>query len=391
MNFWQRWKVHAVTSAVLAILVLIMLRPFADDALFRTLDHLGGDAVVRAYQGGAGPLAPVVVIDLGPDPTIDVLAATLRQIAENAHPRAVGLDFIVSDLPNAADGTPDPRMAALRDALHDLSVPVGLPVVHRGVANLLRGLPHIRDIGVELTPDEDGVVRETRDRICAYRADGQVTVPTLAGFVADDAGSETMDGCEESDPRPILFAPVRAPPFTNDAVSIAPREMLAEYAPSMREAYVILGDLGSGSRSDFFLTPQGLRPGVVIHAEAAWTLASGEGTFWRFVRTHAHGLVADMLEVFVGILAGCAFAAVAAFRGPRREVDGPLAAIMGLAWGLAGLFVCWLVLMIIGVVWTWIAVGVMRTGLVLGAATAIFGAMLDTLIHIGYGSRTTAE
>ena len=42
-----------------------------------------------------------------------------------------------------------------------------------------------------------------------------------------------------------------------------------------------------------------------------------------------------------------------------------------------------LVLVAFGVAWTWLAVGLLSAGVVIGAMSATFGAMLETLVHAG--------
>ena len=42
-----------------------------------------------------------------------------------------------------------------------------------------------------------------------------------------------------------------------------------------------------------------------------------------------------------------------------------------------------LVLVVLGVTWTWLAVGLLSAGVVIGAMSAMFGAMLETLVHAG--------
>ena len=137
---FRSWLIHWLTSVALTLLVVALLSPFSNSALFRFLDHVGGDAVMRVYGGGPQPVSPVVLVDLGPDPKIDFLTGVLNQIA-GTRAQSVGLDFVVSKLPPGPDGKADERITKLRDALKAL-VALGISVA-MPITDAIADLPEI--------------------------------------------------------------------------------------------------------------------------------------------------------------------------------------------------------------------------------------------------------
>src|SRR5271166_1773985 len=137
---------------------------------------------------------------------------------------------------------------------------------------------------------------------------------------------------------------------------------------------------------------------ILQPAQAVWTFAvQGKST-----TTIPRDLLLVALELLVGITSGAYFAALLVIReacepaAPPRgharqggrardkhEIDSPLAAFVRLIWGLGGIALMALALIIIGAFWTWLATSLLRSGVVIGAAAAVFGAMLETLLHTG--------
>jgi len=400
---FRSWLVHWLTSVALTLLVFFLLYPFPNSALYRFLDHLGGDAVVRAYGGEPEPAARVVVVDIGPEPTVDMLTDSLNKIA-GTDALSVGVDFQIKELQPRPDGAADKRITNLRGALAALRMRIAMPIISDEIAGAINGL-RIREASVELVLDDDGVVRTTQERSCTSDYGGHVTLPTLAAAVSGIGLPYEFSkgtGCEKSeDARPILFAPVQTP-YTSSkdrtGIYIMSKEMLAEHATLLNGAYVIVGDASPASTSDHFMTPVGLQPGAIIHAEAVWTFAvQGKST-----TTIPRDLLLVALELLVGITSGAYFAALLVIReacepaAPPRgharqggrardkhEIDSPLAAFVRLIWGLGGIALMALALIIIGAFWTWLATSLLRSGVVIGAAAAVFGAMLETLLHTG--------
>ncbi len=386
-RYFRRWLTHWLTCLALSAVVLVVLHQFADSALFRTLDHLGADAVVRTYAGGASePELPIVVVDLGPDPTIEGLTAVLKQLAV-AHAGSVGVDFVIGKLPPGPDGRTDARIMGLRsarDAPSALRVPVAMPIEDPQLRDAMHDLPEIREASVLLAVDDDGVVRTTQERICTETDEGKVALPTLAAavFGVGRPSEKSVGGCDKTkDARPIMFAPVSAAADDPRGIHLLSKENIAESAALLNRAYVIVGALGSASESDRFVTPIGARPGALVHAEAVRTLAMAqERSGWRFFPKE---WLTAAPELFVGMFSAAMFGAFAAFRGEKHEIDGPLDAFVRLTWGFGGLIFSLMMLVFIGVLWTLIATSLVGSGVVVGAVGALFGSMLETLIHVG--------
>ena len=380
--FARRWLTHWLTSLALTTFVLFLLLPFSGNALFQTLDHLGADAVVQDYTGDPGPAHPVVVVDLGPDSTIDELTEVLRKVAL-ARPRSVGIDF-VDQLTLGAGGSDDPRIVRFRQALSALRSPVAIPVRDPWLWVAIRNLPDVHEASPDLRKDEDGVVRTTQMRVCTDDThDGERTLPTLAAAVFRERRplGKSVTGCETTndDRTPILFAPSEPTTPGRQWIRLLPKENLDQSLASLDDAYVIIGVLASASKTDRFETPIGRLPGVLVHADAVWTFSTTarERVGWTT------NLLAAAPDLFVGMISGAVFAVFAVVRGDRSEIEGALSAVKRLAWGLGALLFSGVVLFIIGVLWTWIAVAWLRTGVAAGALAAVFGSMLETLIHAG--------
>src|SRR5271165_5819664 len=162
---FRSWLVHWLTSVALTLLVFFLLYPFSNSALYRFLDHLGDDAVVRAYGGEPEPAARVVVVDIGPEPTVDMLTDSLNKIA-GTDALSVGVDFQIKELQPRPDGAADKRITNLRGALAALRMRIAMPIISDEIAGAINGL-RIRE----------GVVRTTQERSCTSDYGGHVTLP----------------------------------------------------------------------------------------------------------------------------------------------------------------------------------------------------------------------
>ena len=380
---FRAWLIHWLTAVALSFLFFFLLKPLAGTALFETLDHLGGDAVVRIYGGGPEPHAPILLVDLGPDPTFDILAQALTQLAPT-HPRAIGLDHILKPPPPTPDGASDPRVTRLRQAIASLGdTPVALPIGAPSLAEALRALPNIREASVELVRDDDGTVRTTQDRACAHNPTGRVTLPTLAAaIVGDDHHLGKAGGCTtHAETRPILFAPLHMLPSpAGKGIQLISLDQLATQGTLPTGAYVILGVVGSDANTDAFPTPLGLYPGAVIHAEAVWTLAAEGATHWT---RSVHHILHPAFEMMFGLVSAAILAVFTAARGEKHAIASHASAIRRFGWGILLIAVSLLVFCFLGWVWTYTAVLLMREGVVIGAVTAVFGSMLETLVDAG--------
>lgn len=376
-GFPRLWLVHWFTSAVITLLVFFLLMPFESTALFRMLDHFGADAVVKAYVPDEKPPERVVLIDLGSQPTVALVAETLDKV-QHAHPTAIGLDFLL-----VKDPASDAPVPALVNALRAGTSLVVMPVINEELADAVATLIQVQEASVDLVHDEDGVVRAIQEHLCTVSHDGQVTLPSFAALIAQKVRPEKEPGCHQAgDALPILFAPECVPSRREcPGIYLVPKEMLAEHAELLRGAYVILGGVGSGSVPDRFTTPLGERPGALIQAEAVWTLVHGnDHAGW------SRRLWACFIEITTGFVAGGAFAAFAA--ASAKWTEGPIesapTALCRFGLGVAGLLWITAVLVFAGVVWTWLAATfLIETGVVIGAVAAIFAAMLETLVHVG--------
>jgi hypothetical protein len=158
---------------------------------------------------------------------------------------------------------------------------------------------------------------------------------------------------------------------------------LAGHTAELDNANFIIGDAGAGSFADAFMTPDGSFPGVVIHAEEAWTFEqlyrdSNNKRPW-----FSHEQTAGFIDLGCGVISGIVFSIFAAFGFSEVKVVNRATALSQLGLGILGLAVVALVLILIGVVWTWCATAILHVGLVVGAVSAVFGASFEMLVHSG--------
>jgi hypothetical protein len=411
-GFGHQWLAHWITGLLLSLLCLFLLQPFEPKALSQMLDRAGADAVMQAYAAGWDEShLRVVVVDMGPEVTTALLAKVLEEI-RGAGAIAVGLDFKIVEDPREGSGESDDakKSKAVAIPIEDLLAVLGdkakwgqtrvaLPVLNsrlkKGIANLLSarqpesrlgsdptGQDRVRAADPDLDRDEDGVVRTTRDRVCSDSIAGQTMIRTLAAAMVRDARHPSQ-GCEL---RPILFVPVWVPEDEPSPDSIEKRikrgsdillitrQWLTAHPEVLQGSYVLLGQL----EGDSFVTPVGKMPGVLIHAQSARTLAKDlKESWWVHVLPHW------TLDIFLGVLAGAVFSLYVTVFGSEQKVRSLQGALYSFLRGLGGLFLIGLFVFFAGVLWTWLGAGLVQKGLLIGAVTAVFGAMLETLVHVG--------
>jgi CHASE2 domain-containing sensor protein len=383
-RFGRRWLSHWITAMLFSVIFFCVLNCFGPPFLLRALDRAGSDAVIRGYAPDVSEMdlrryPRIVVVDLGKDPTTKIVADTLRSVAQ-ANPKAVGLDLIVvPGLPvNPLTSGANP-IGVLADALQDpkwqkplIAIPVRSneePVNEELVAKI-RIVKEIHPASVELRRDEDGVVRS------ACPDDSSRTgVPTLAEAMLN----QTRCG-PDHDPA-ILFAPVGVPQADDKpGVYIVTRETVERQPKILNDSYVLLGEAVRGVGSDRFLTPVGQLPGVMIHAQSLWTLWRDDANFWERHRE----CLALLLDLVTAIVAAAVFSLYPAWRdGHQLPLDSIRQALRQFAEGLVVLALMAVVLLLFGVTWTSLAVRLLGAGVVIGAMSAMFGAMLETLVHAG--------
>jgi hypothetical protein len=388
--------IHWITSVLLSLLFFCLLQLFEHKALFRALDRAGSDAVMQVY-GSSGDKGGqrVVVVDIGPEVTTALLAKVLEQI-RGAKTKAVGLDFkIVADSREGSDGSDDAKKSEVpKIPIDDLLAVLGgkwgqtrvaLPVVNPRLDVGTANLSWVRPATPDVERNEDGVVRTTRDHFCRESATGPVTIPTLAAAMVMDA-PHSGHGCEPDEPTLIRFVPIWVPEQEPDPnkfearvargsdILLITKQFLMAHPKVLADSYVLLGQL----EGDFFMTPVGKMPGVLIHALSARTLVKNVTTpRWLGVLLH------KALDIFLGVLAGALFAALIVWFGREEPLKSDREAVLSFAFGLCGLVAIGGVLVFAGVVFTRLAAGLVEKGLLIGAVAAVFGAMLETLVHVG--------
>ena len=392
-GFGRRWLINWITCVLVSLLFFVLLKPLENSSVFRALDRLGSDAIMRVYAAGweeGGPT--VILIDMGSSVLTADLADTLEKI-RNAKPLAVGVDFLIVADPShhkseettfsgASDHIQlDALLAVLRDDWGETRV--ALPAVNLRLASGIADLRSVRAAAPDFVRDEDGVVRTTRERVCTDSPEGVATLPTLAAAMVRDRVEPASHGCDPGDePIPIFFGPIKA--LSTDprsGVLLVPKEGVGAILKALRGAYVVLGHAEPGSTADTFMTPVGERPGALIHAEAVRTLAKGKKVDWW------NYLPRWVPELSIGFLAGAVFALYTTAFSPERMTEAPGSFARSVyefaVGGLGGLLLIASVLLLVGVLWTWFAAGLVERGLLIGALTPVFGAMLETLAHVG--------
>jgi hypothetical protein len=396
----RRWLIHWITCLVITTLVICFSTLFSDNALFGWLDHLGSDAIVRAYIPEKNLPTPVILIDLG-QASLDQVQQTLDKV-RRTHPKALGLDFMIPN--DLKDASSLPKLIETFRAIASQGTPIITPIVNKQIAQAVASVDNVYEASPDLTRDDDGVVRTTQTRTCATTHEGSVMLPTLAAAMVYGRSRGKSRGCDTGDrPLPILFAPVWTPPpkdsrplqLDQPGIYLVPSEMIAEDgaksdAPHILPdgSYVVLGSLASSPIRDRLMTPLGERPGAVIQAEAVWTwqAMTDESGSLRWTARHRGSLdrpLALVEEWLIGAVAGAIFAIFTLIGGARQPISRPAAALRRFAFGITRLAVIAILLLLIGVGWTSLAVSLAELGILVGAGTAVFAAMLETLVHSG--------
>jgi hypothetical protein len=403
MRFGRRWFIHWITSLLVSLVFVVLLKPFEHTSIFRALDRWGADAVMQVYAAGAGEQGPgVVVVDMGMSVATADLAETLGKIRK-AKPLAVGIDFIiVPDVPKKSEGNAASAdfIVPLDQLLTELGeagwgkTRIALPVINSRLANGIAKLDRVRPAAPDFVRDEDGLVRTTRERVCGDSPEGGATLPTLAAAMVGDVVAPKSYGCEaENHPRRIIFTPIRLPETDpRSGVLLVPREAVGTMPTLLAGAYVVIGHIEPDSTADTFMTPVGEMPGALIHAQSVRTLASGQPSDWarRYVSPlllRPEGFISLVAGAALSLVAGAAFAAYMAVFD-RNETGEDRRSFANVIYrfvfgGIGGLVLIGFVLLCVGVLWTWLAARLVEEGLLLGALTPMFGAMLELLAHVG--------
>jgi CHASE2 domain-containing sensor protein len=386
-SFSLRWWKHTLTSITFGLIFFLLLQPFEETSIFRVLDHWGADAVMQVYSAmpdAHGP--PVVVVDIGEDPKLAELAMTMAQIRD-AHPKAVGLDIVASN-----DDRNDPAINDMLAVLSDdrwQGTPVALPVQnHRGFDDAVAMSARLRRASADLVMDEDGVVRTTSACVTAGTARGEETLPTLAAAVANDRLHSTADCPQELGSRPILFTRPQVPSDDPDwhdhaapGVFLISADAIGQFRSLLAAAYVLVGHAGPQSTADAYMTPlrPGAMPGVLIHANAVRTMRLNIQPHWLLAHKWA-------LDLFIALMIGSALAGYTAacdvFLERLHQIYWKAIATFLLS-GLLALLLVGGLLAAVCILWTWFASGLVGQGLLIGALVPAFGAMLETLAHVG--------
>jgi hypothetical protein len=397
-GFRHRWLTHWITSVLLSLLFYcFLLMPFENKKVLLTLNRAGTDAVMQVYgamqvHGAAWSKSGsrVVVVDLGPEVTTAFLTKLLEEI-RGAGAIAVGLDFkIVEDPREGSDGSDNAKKSKAAEIPIDALVAVlgdkdkwgqtrvALPVVNSRLKSGIENFRSwVRQADPDLVPDEDGVVR----RLCRDRASGKNPLQTLAAAMVRE--------CDEASSA-ILFVPPWVPNVepgpdkieNKDAwpsdILLITRKALTAHPTVLQGSYVVLGQLGR----DSFMTPIGNMPGVLIHAEVARTLAKDMNVPW-WVRLVPEWVLHFIIDISFGALAGGVFAAYAAWLCGELAIRSGKGALYSFLYGLGGLAVIGVVVLLAGILWTWIGARLAEKALLIGAVAAVFGAMLESLVHFG--------
>ncbi len=321
---WRRWRDEAAIATVLAAwAVAVALGGWA-----LRLDRVVYDFGLTLWQRAPPPGIVIVAIDdasvqaIGRWPWKRAVHATLLERLAQARPRAIGLDLLLSE------PDPDPEQDRLLALALQRAAPVVLPVTLQsdGAGRLVALAPAaalraaVRLGAAEASLESDGVLRDTflHTRAAGKTAAGRGGL-TGTGMNADgngnghanaDAGTPSLAlallqaGGETIHPRTLAdveqadageAVPATAatgaqrqgrmairytgPPGSVDRVSYA--EVLAGAVPAERLAgrYVLVGMTAQGL-GDTLATPVNSRhramPGVEVHANALYTLRSGD-------------------------------------------------------------------------------------------------------------------
>ena len=381
-GFGRRWLIHWITAILFSVVFFFLSKWLEPPLVLRALDRAGSDAVIRGYAPEIDPRRDprIVVVDLGAEPTAQNVGEMLDLAAKASRPpKAIGLDLIfVKDLQenrSKSGANPVDELAAKLEDARLQNTLIAMDVrTNQQLEKKLENekLTEIRPASILLGRDEDGVVRS----VCPEDVPRE-RIPTLAEAMLD----KRWTGCGPHHDPAILFAPVRVPEADDKrGVFLVTQEAVAIHKEILNDSYVLLGVAARGVGSDRYLTPVGENPGVMIHAQSLWTLWHDSTNSWERHRE----FIASLLDLLTAFVAGGVFSLYPAWKhGRERPIDSIRQALHQFAEGLVLLALIALVLVVLGVTWTWLAVGLLSAGVVIGAMSAMFGAMLETLVHAG--------
>jgi CHASE2 domain-containing sensor protein len=417
-NTHPGFGVSWATNVLVGLIVAFALWLAHDLPPLQHLERIGGDFAMRLYAQDDRVLdLPRIVILLIDEPTkaawaegggtiggrlIDLIRL-VRHDGQNARKvRTVILDVQIQDtvaeeiqkaLANELE-QPGPRVVL---PLHELRPTQGEAAWEATLdwfdrADVSRN-PHtdtVRGLSL-LSPDEDDrVVRHLTTEMCILRHLPAETggerkeviawrwVPTLAEAAADNPDEEKCDPGQQREDRLMLLREA------NKFITLSAHEMIDKNGNIVAsgsnlalliDAHVLIGQTHTATWTDQHLTPIGPMPGVLVHANALFTLLKGKqdhaSTFWY--------------EFTAIVVSGLFFAAISsgtnAFIRWRKwgEFRAAALALRIFALALAG-FVAALGLRIM---WGSLAASALREGNVIGTFVPVLAVGLEMLLEAG--------
>jgi CHASE2 domain-containing sensor protein/signal transduction histidine kinase len=333
------WRRRADEAAI-AVLLAGLAAALALGGWALRLDRLVYDGGLTLWQRPPPPGIVIVAIDdasvqaIGRWPWRRAVHATLLEQLAKARPRAIALDLLLSE------PDPDPEQDRLLALALQHAAPVVLPVTLQsdgaGRQVALPPAPALRAaarLGASASSlESDGVLRDTflhtraagetgpgtpSLALALLEAGGETIHPRTRASLEDEAIDLAGTGAQRTGRLAIRYT---GPPGSVEQVSYA--EVLAGAVPAERLAgrYLLVGMTAQGL-GDTLATPVNSRhlamPGVEVHAQALYTLRSGDS-----IRTVQPATVAAVSAALVALL----LAAFARF-GPRVALPLALAVV----------------------------------------------------------------
>jgi hypothetical protein len=414
-GFWVSWATNVAVGSIVALALWVT----HDFPLLQHLERIGGDFAMRLYAHDDRPLdVPRIVILLVDQPTTAIWAEGKGTIGgrlvdlirllrhDGQKPRTV--KSVILDV-KIEDTVAEDIQKALVEELEQPGPRVVLPLqgirptegeaAWEGPSDRfdragVSGKAHIvRGVSLLSRDEDDGVVRHLTTEICVLRhvpaemgaEEKEVIawkwVPTLAEAAVHGPDEQKCDPTQQRQDRLILFrTDAAAVPGANEFITLSAREMIdkdGSVVASDRNlallmgAHVLIGQTQSATWTDRHLTPVGPMPGVLVHANALFTLLKGK-------QSDSSTTLYELLAI---VILGAWFAVVSQL---MDWIGSQRSEFVLFALHFAGLSVGFLVAAIgLGTFWTLVAASALREGIVVGTFVPVFAVGLEKLLEAG--------
>jgi hypothetical protein len=421
-SFSRDFFISWMTSVVVAVVVLGVTELIREWDVIKSMEILGQDTAMRLYAKGDHEAKRKIVVVLIDNETKRIWEEGGGHVGEYL-PTLVGLvrhwaNTVVLDLElantisvNAKNNLvtelekPGARVVApLRLRLNDEGDGWEAQkdwIDENGLGK--KGSNVVRAAGLFAPDDYDWVVRHLTTGVCVYSSDKVrwLRVSSLAEAAVDPHEAASCDPKAVDEERPVILFHYESPEESPEAGAVRTvfaRELIdkdgkvsgpdSQLFP-MKDAYVLIGQTGAETWTDQHRTPLGMKPGVLVTANAIFTMEKRheESSDKRVYDKHLYeAAVILALGAFLALIS----ATIERYAPKKSEsnTDGTgvprVAGSIRLVLQLSGLVVYFgIATILVGFFWTWMAASALADGVAFGTFVPVLAVGLETLMEAG--------